>query len=141
MNLHNWLMLAHVLGAMVWLGGGLMQVLFALRARASGDAAVIADFARSIWFTNTRVIVPALFVVVVTGVWMVLEGAEWNLSQPWVLVGLGLWVVAFIAGGSERFTLTKLTRADEGAEGNARVLLGRWITGTGIVLAVLLVAA
>ena len=72
MALYDWLKVGHILGAMVWLGGGVMLVSAARRARARNDPASIGDFARSLAYLGPRVLAPAAAAVLVFGVWMVL---------------------------------------------------------------------
>ncbi len=141
MTLYEWLKLAHIVAAMVWVGGGLMLVFVARRARASGDPDAIADFARSLSYLGPRVLAPAVIAVLVFGVSMVLVNAAWNFTQAWVLVAIGLFAVAFLIGAIylSRVAL-QLARAGEGESAARRALLDRWLAGYAVVLAILLVA-
>ncbi len=143
MSLDNWLHLVHVLAAMVWVGGGLMLSLIGLRARSSADPRTIADFARVLPWVGIRVLMPAVILVLVTGVWMVFADAEWHFSQPWVLLALGLFALAF-AIGAVYLSRVGIQLARAGAPGRgpaaAAALLDRWLVGYGLVLLILLVA-
>jgi uncharacterized protein involved in cysteine biosynthesis len=83
-------------------------------------------------------------VVLITGVWMVLDSASWHFSQLWVVLALGLFALAALIGA---FYLSRVANALErtanGAPGttpSAAVLLNRWLAGYGFVLALLLIA-
>ena len=87
---------------------------------------------------------PAVILVLVTGVWMVIANAEWHFSQFWVLFALGLFAIAFLIGAvylsrvgiqMERYANSESNDASTGAR-----LPDRWLVGYGIVLAVLLIA-
>jgi uncharacterized membrane protein len=119
-----------------------MLSLIGFRARRSGDRAVIREFARTLSYVGLRLLTPAVVVVLVSGVWLVLASAEWSLTQLWVLLALGAFVVAFLVGAVylSRSTL-QLERVvtqgqDQGLE-PARDALGRWLVGYGVVLAIL----
>jgi hypothetical protein len=87
---------------------------------------------------------PAVVVVLVSGVWLVLISSEWNFTQLWVLLALGAFIVAFLIGAVylSRIAL-QLERAAIGADAVAEAasnILGRWIVGYGFVLVILLFA-
>jgi uncharacterized membrane protein len=143
MSLDLWLHFLHVLAATVWVGGGLMLSLIAVRARSSPDPRAISEFGRTLPYVGLRVLMPAVVIVLVTGVWMVLAGSEFSLSQTWVIAGLGLFAVAFLIGAVYMsrigIQLDRAARADSGGPG-LRALLDRWIAGYGAVLVILIVA-
>jgi uncharacterized membrane protein len=143
MSLDLWLHFLHVLAATVWVGGGVVLSLIAVRARSSSDPRAIGGFARLLPYVGLRVLTPAVVIVFVTGMWMVLAGPEFNLSQAWVLAGLGLFAVAFLIGAVYMsrigIQLDRAARADSGDPG-LRALLDRWIAGYGAVLVILIVA-
>jgi hypothetical protein len=80
MTIDTWLHFVHVLGACIWLGGGLMLVVIGIRLRRTGDPAAIADFGSAVRY-GARVLGPAWIVVLGTGVWMVLISAEWKFTE------------------------------------------------------------
>jgi uncharacterized membrane protein len=142
MTLEPWLHLAHVAGAILWVGGGVMLSVIGFRARRSGDLAVIREFARTLSYVGLRLLTPAVVVVLVSGVWLVLVSAEWSLTQVWVLLALGAFVVAFLVGAvflsRSALQLERVVTQgqDQGLE-PARDALGRWLVGYGVVLAIL----
>jgi putative copper export protein len=60
MTLDSWLHFGHVLSAIVWVGGGLMLSIVGLRVRASGDSNAIRQFAGTLSYADTRVLLPAV---------------------------------------------------------------------------------
>lgn len=140
----SWLHFLHVVAAMVWVGGGVVLSLSAMRAR-TGDAHTLTDFARTLSYVGLRVMMPAVIVVLVTGVWMVLAGSEFKFSELWVLLGLGLFALAFLIGGVYLSRVgIQLERAagpdSTSATTGVAALLDRWLIGYAAVLLVLLVA-
>jgi uncharacterized membrane protein len=138
-----WLQFTHVVGAMVWLGGGVTLLLMAVRARCSPDPKTLAQFARTLPYVGLRALTPAVVVLLVTGVAMILAGAGWSFSQFWVQLALGLFALAFLIGAIYMsrvgIALERTTAAGEPGA-NAAELLTRWIIGYGVILVVLLVA-
>ena len=81
-----------------------------------------------------------MILVLLTGLWLVLTGSEWNLGQLWVIIALvgfggafliGVLYLSRTAGDLERAASTDLEAA--------RTAVGRWLAGYGVVLAILLV--
>jgi uncharacterized membrane protein len=142
MNLYDWLLLGHILGAMLWLGGGLVLVLIGRRARASEDPGAIGDFARSLSYLGPRALAPGVGAVLVFGVWMVLADGDWSFGQAWVLIAIGLFVLAFLIGAVylSRLALA-LERVGTQDPTFGRALFDRWQAAYGVVLALLVVAA
>jgi putative copper export protein len=138
MTLYDWLLLGHILSAMVWVGGGLMLVFVARRARASTDPRAIVDFGQSLSYIGPRVLAPSVVGVLVFGVWMVLESAAWDFGQAWILVAIGLFVVAVLIGAVylSRVALQMVGSRREDAR-VSRALLDRWLLGYAVVLVVL----
>jgi uncharacterized membrane protein len=107
-----------------------MLALIGVRARRSGDVTVLAEFARTLSYTGLRVFAPALVVVLVTGVWLVIEQSG-DFTQLWVLLALGAFAVAFLIGAVYLSrSAIQLQRAVAGPSPNVRDgrdALRRWI--------------
>jgi uncharacterized membrane protein len=118
LTLYEALLFAHILFAIVWVGGDVMIQVFALRAMAAGPART-AEFSRDVEWIGTRVLVPSSLLVVVFGVWLVLDQPSWEFSQFWVSAGLAMFGVSFVTGafflGPESGRIGKLA-AERGAE-------------------------
>jgi uncharacterized membrane protein len=140
MSLEPWIHLLHVLSAMVWLGGGFLLSVVGSRARSSGNPSAISDFAQSLTYIGTRVLLPATAGTLVFGVWMVLIDSQWNFGQFWVLLAIGLFVLAFLIGAvfMGRVGMQLQRAGAENAE-QAKALLGRWLVGYRVILLVLLI--
>jgi len=141
MNLHSWLVFGHILGAMAWLGGGLVLALMGVRVRRSSDLASYREFAGTLGYVGPRVLMPGVVAVLVFGLWMVLESEAWDFSQLWIQIAIGLFAVAFVIGAlylsRVGIALSRAASADVAAQ---RQLVDRWLTGYGVVLLILLVA-
>ncbi len=143
MDLMPWLKLLHILGAIIWVGGGVMLSFIAARARQSDDPRIVGEFSRTLGYVGPRVFLPAMVAVLVFGVWLVLASSAWKLTQLWILIALGGFIVAFLIGavylGRSVIGLGRLT-AQEGYDIQAaRDLIRRWLVGYEIVLVILLV--
>jgi uncharacterized membrane protein len=117
-----------------------MVAVIGLRARRRGDIGIIRDFAQTLSYVGLRLFLPAVLVLLVTGVWLVLSGGG-NFLQLWVLLALGGFAVAFvIAVGFLSGVVVELERVASQSDASAAdvgALLSRWISGWGIVLLVL----
>ena len=144
LSLDNSLHFLHVIAAIAWTGGGLTLSVIALRIRSSGDIRAMADFARTLPYVGLRVLMPAVIVIPVTGVWMVLENSEFQFAQLWVRFGIGLFLLAFLIGAVYMsrvgIQLDRAARQAAGAAINLSALLDRWLAGYAVVMAVLLLA-
>jgi len=141
MSWYNLLLFVHVMAAMAWVGGGLMLSLMASRVRGSDTRT--ADFARLLPYVGLRVLMPAVILVLVTGVAMVLVDSAWSFGQLWVLMALALFAIAFLVGAIylSRIGIAMDRAAAPGGPVSALPsLLNRWLAGYIVVLAVLLVA-
>jgi uncharacterized membrane protein len=136
----DWLLFAHIAAAMVWVGGGVMLSTIGMRAKATNDLAIIRHFAKTLSFTGLRVFMPAVLVLLASGVWLVLAGSG-DFGQLWVLLALGGFALAFVIGAGYlsqvAIGLDKLVSQPDADPVAAADALQRWITGYWVVLAVL----
>jgi len=96
-TLFDTLKLIHVLAGIVWLGGGIMTQVLALRMKTAEPPHRLG-FARDMVYAGQRVFLPAAAVSLVFGVWMVLDAEAFEFSQAWILIGLiGLAITASVA--------------------------------------------
>lgn len=140
----DWLHLVHVLAAMSWVGGGLVLCVMGARARSSSRPEALREFAGVLPYVGIRILMPAVILVLVTGIWMVVISSEWHFSQLWVRLALGLFVVAFLVGAvylsRVGLQMQRLASGQQADLVRMIALVGRWIAGYVLVLAVLLVA-
>lgn len=144
MSLVPWLQLVHVIAAIAWVGGGMVLSLIGLRIRRTDDPRAIHDFAGVLSYIGLRIFMPAVVLVLVTGVWMVLVDSEWSFGQAWVLLALGAFALAFLIGAvylsRVAIGLERVATGTAESLAPAREALARWLTGYGVVLAILLFA-
>jgi len=143
MTLEPWLHFAHITGAVIWVGGGLMLAIIGGRVRRSGDIVLIREFARMLSYVGPRVLAPAVVVVLVSGIWLVVQQSR-DFSQLWILLALGAFAAAFVIGAvylSRSAILMERVAAEATANTQAaRDALGRWMLGYSVVLAILVFA-
>lgn len=141
MALRFWLLLIHIVGAVIWIGGGLMLNVIGARARQSEDPRTIGGFAQMLSYVGPRVLMPAVVAVIVSGVWLVLI-SPWSFTQLWVILALGGFVVAFLIGAVYlsriALELERFVTHEDASLQAARDVLGRWIAGYWVVLLILL---
>jgi uncharacterized membrane protein len=113
-----------------------------IRARRTGDLAIIRDIAQTLAYVGLRVFMPAVVLLLVTGVWLVLSG-DGAFIQLWVLLALGGFAVSFVIGAvflsRTAIALADVTSRPDATAAAAAQLLNRWINGYAIVLVVLAV--
>jgi uncharacterized membrane protein len=141
-SLYEWLMLAHVLAAMVWLGGGVVLCVLAVSVLRAAESAAVAQFVADLRLVGPRVLAPAMVAVLGFGIWMVLDSAAWDFRQLWVQLGLGLFAAAFLIGAvyQSRMALAAERAAGRGDDDEARRQLTRWTWGYGVTAVLVLVA-
>ena len=105
----------HIAAVIVWLGGGVMMQLFAVRARRASSAEYLAGVGHDIEFLGTRVLLPASLVVVVFGFLLMWKG-NWDYGELWIILALILYAISFLAGllllGPQSGKLGKLVAAE-----------------------------
>jgi type IV secretory pathway VirB2 component (pilin) len=112
------------------------------RARQSEDPRSMGEFAQMLSYVGPRVLMPAVLVVIVSGVWQVLASPGWSFTQLWVILALVGFVAAFLLGAIYlsriALELEQLTIRTDASLQAARDVMGRWIGGYRVVLLILL---
>lgn len=117
-TLYEALLFAHILGAVVWIGGATMHVALVTLAKRSGNREDIVKLVGWDDRLGLPLYVPAALVVLLAGIGLVEEGG-WGWDQPWVIAGLVLLGVAVIGGAAFYLPTGKRIReavAEEGPE-------------------------
>ena len=118
--------LVHVVGAVVWVGGGLTLTILAMRAERSSDPGEMATIARQAAFTGERVFAPVGLLVFLMGIAMVIN-LHWGWGTTWIVIGLVGYAITFLTGllvlGPQAKRIGQLleTRGAEAAETQAAI--------------------
>jgi uncharacterized membrane protein len=97
MTLSQGLLLIHLLGVVMWLGGATLLVVFGRRTLSRGAADGTRDFLKDSGFAgNIFGVVSTL--VLTTGIWLVLEVDRWTFGQTWVWLSLVLAGALYLMG-------------------------------------------
>jgi uncharacterized membrane protein len=141
-GLYNWLLLLHILAAMVWVGGGVLLAVLATRVLREREPGAVARFVGGMRVIAPVVLAPATVAVVAIGVWMVLDSSAWGFDQLWVQLALGLFAGAFVVGAAyqSRAAIKADRAAAAGDRDEALRQLSRWSWGYRVILLLLIVA-
>lgn len=116
MTWYEFLLFFHILTAALWVGGGAMLQLFALRAMRASDPKRLVDFTGDVSFIGSRFLTPMSLLVVVSGVWMVIDTDFWTFDMDWITIAFILFAITFLAGagffGPESGRIAKLIEAE-----------------------------
>jgi uncharacterized membrane protein len=110
----------HVLFAVVWVGGGLLALLFSIRTqRASREHRL--GFARDMTFAADRVFAPAAMTTLLFGILMVLDASALSFGDTWILIGFGGIALSIAIGVGMLTPLSKklVGELEGGGEGTA----------------------
>jgi uncharacterized membrane protein len=140
--LSDWLVFVHVLAAMVWVGGLAAFAAFSFHALRSDDPGTVARFVGSLRVVGPMILAPSSVLVLLVGIWLVLDGDGFSFGQTWIWLALVLLAAAVLVG------VAYLARMAQGAEravaaGDhqlARTQLRRWSWGIRLILLLLVVA-
>ena len=139
--MYDWILAAHIFGAVAWVGGALTLQVLATRAQRSGNPAYMAAFARDAEWIGMRVYLPASILVLIAGIGLVLEG-PWEFGTFWVLFGLVAIFASAITGatfiGPESGRIGKLMAERGPEDAEVRQRMGRIFLVSRIELVVLL---
>jgi uncharacterized membrane protein len=116
MSWYEFLLFVHVSMAAIWVGGATMIQFFGLRAMRASDPMRLVDLGGDIEWIGNRVLVPSAALAVVSGVLMVTDSDFWGFGDDWIIIGIVLFAITFLAGalffGPESGRLGKLVEAE-----------------------------
>ena len=119
MTWYEFLLFFHILMSALWVGGGAMMQMFALRAIRAQNAKRMVDFTGDVSFIGGFFLTPVSLLVVLAGVLMVIDSDFWSFDMDWITIALILFATTFLAGatffGPESGRIAKLI-ASEGPE-------------------------
>jgi uncharacterized membrane protein len=116
MTWYEFLLFAHIAMAATWVGGAAMMQFFGLRAMRATNPMRLAELGADIEWIGNRVLVPSALLAVVSGVLMVIDSEVWGFGDDWIVIGIVLFAITFLAGaaffGPESGRLGKLVEAE-----------------------------
>ncbi len=92
---YHLLLYAHILGACVLLGTGAGIAFFFVISNYRGTPEMIGHVGRIVVLADTVFTATAAIIQPITGYFLARE-AGWSLSEPWIMLSLGLYVVVGI---------------------------------------------
>ncbi len=98
-GMYDWLKFIHIVAAMVWVGGAVWVGFFGRRVAASKDPARARAFASDM-VIGSRIIMGSSIVVLLAGVWMVIDNDIWDWENTFIVLGIIMIVIAGVAGGT-----------------------------------------
>jgi uncharacterized membrane protein len=99
MELHDWLMFFHILGAIVWVGAVILMNAMLARASRASDPATVLRLSRELEWVGPRLIGPSALVVIGLGIWLVPVEEDLAFSQLWIWLALVLVGVTMVQNG------------------------------------------
>jgi len=95
---YEFLLFFHISMAVIWVGGGAMIQVFALRAMRDPDPKRLADFTGDVELIGSRMLVPVSLLAFLAGVLLVTDSDFWTFGDDWIVIGLILFATTFLAG-------------------------------------------
>lgn len=135
----------HVIGAVIWVGGGLTITILAMRAERSRAPDEVAAIAKQAAFVGERVFAPVGLIVFLMGIAMVIN-LHWGWGTTWIVIGIAGYVITFLTGvlvlGPQSKRVGELidTKGTEAAETQAAVQRILLIARVDIAVLLLVVA-
>jgi uncharacterized membrane protein len=108
----------HVLGAIIWIGGGTLLTILGAVAVRKNDPIEIATVARQAALVGEKLFAPAGLVVVAMGVAM-MANTNWGWGKFWIVAGLVGYAITFVTGVAVLAPLAKklvATTEEKGVE-------------------------
>ena len=98
MTRYELLLFLHILGAIVWFGGGVLLSVLAAQARKSGDPEAVLKLLQESDTVGNKVFFPASLVLLVAGILLVTLEDIGDWEDLWILTGIGGFVVSVFLG-------------------------------------------
>lgn len=142
MTLYEALLIAHVLGVILWLGSSVSTTLLLARARSSGRTEQLTLQVENGRWLDLRVGMPAALVVLLAGGWLMTEG-NWPFDTAiWIHIGMAALLaaagIAVVWTGRHQRRL--LAASTDGGPSTIAALSGRILLGNTASILLILVA-
>jgi hypothetical protein len=126
--MYEFWLFVHVLMAIIWVGGGIHLQIIGTRLQAADDPVQLGNFNRQVEWIGTRVLTPSSILIVIAGVFMVLD--RWDFEQLWIIIGIAGFAYSFVNGafflgplsGKTRKLIDEKGPADPQVQDNIRKL-------------------
>jgi uncharacterized membrane protein len=113
---YEFLLFFHIAMAVIWVGGGAMLQFIGLRVISDPDPNRLVQLGKDVEWVATRALVPASLLAFVSGVLLVIDSEFIGFGDDWIVIGLILFAVTFLAGalyfGPESGRVGKLAEAE-----------------------------
>lgn len=96
-NWYGLFKVVHVIGAVAWVGGGLLLTILAMRAERSSDPREMATIARQAAFAGERIFAPVGLLVFLMGIAMLIN-LHLGFGTSWIVIGLIGYAITFLTG-------------------------------------------
>ncbi len=141
MSFYEFLLFAHIAGAVIWVGTATAMQLFAFRALRADDPDRIANVTSDIEWIGSRILVPVSLLTFLLGLGLVWESEAWGFGDDWIVIGLVLFAVTFLAGagffGPESGRISRLVASQGAGSPDAQARIRRILVLSRIDLVVL----
>lgn len=143
MTTYEFLLFAHLLFVVTWVGTDICLQVLAFRAMAAGPQRTVV-FSSDVEWLGKRLLVPSSLLVVVFGVLLVNE-VGYDFSDTWITLAFIAFAASFIAGagflGPESGRISKLAaeRGAEDADVQARIRRVLFVSRIELVILVLVI--
>jgi hypothetical protein len=139
MTLYQSLLIAHVLGVILWLGGSVTNTLLLARARSSAAPERLRLQVENTRWLDLRMGMPASLVVLLAGGWLMTEGGWPFDTAIWIHIGMGALLAAVAIGmfWTARYQ-RKLLAVHEGSS-MLEALVGKILLGNAASILLILV--
>ena len=97
MSWAEFLLLGHIVAAIIWLGAGFLMTLMIFGARSRGDRDTELAEQQSLEYLAPRLFIPASLSTLIFGILLVIE-EFWTFGELWIVIGLAGWAIAFVLG-------------------------------------------
>lgn len=144
MTWYELFLFVHILMAIVWVGGGFLFQLLALRIVPTNDPSRMAGLASDAEQLGMKVFTPASLLLLASAIGLMLNDASpWDWGEPFVTVGLVVWGISFAAGAGYLGPTSGKTKRSIEASGptspETRRLIGNVLRYSRIELVLLIV--
>jgi len=95
---YQWLLSAHILAAVIWVGGALAVQAFTTRAVRADDGPYLGKLTSEIEWVGTRIFIPSSLVLVVFGFLLIHQ--QHYAYKFWLVFPIVIWALSFLTGAA-----------------------------------------